>query len=73
MFVNATPNFNFAEGVAWDWVNLKLYWTSSLVAADNVTISTIEVMDVDTGCSKALARFDDGTKASAIVLDPIRG
>ena len=60
------------EGVAWDWVNRKLYWTTGGNTMDNED-STIEVMDIDTCQRKVLARFNDGTKARAIVLDPIRG
>ena len=56
--------------MAWDWVNHKLYWTT--VGSPTVD-STIEVMDTDNCYRKVLARYNDGTKARAIVLDPING
>ena len=58
------------DGVAWDWVNEKLYWVTAGSSTDN---STIEVMDMKTGRRKLLDSYHDGTQARGIVLDPING
>lgn len=60
----------FLDGVAWDWVNYKLYWTTSGSSTAN---STVEVMDLQTGQRKTLYTINDGTQARGIVLDPLRG
>jgi low density lipoprotein receptor-related protein 5/6 len=57
---------NYAEGLAWDWINEKLYWTDS-------NLRKIEVFDPDTEDRKLL--FDTGvsTNPADLVLDPING
>ncbi len=61
---------NFLDGVAWDWVNQKLYWTTSGSSGEN---STIEVMDINTKQRKLLDTYNDGTQARGIVVDPLNG
>ena len=51
------------DGLAWDWVNRKLYWTD---AADN----DIEVIDPVTNHRKLLISTGNTTDPRAIVLDP---
>ncbi len=56
--------------MACDWVNQKVYWTSS----GSITInSTVGVIDPTTKQSKILYSMDDGTQARGIVVDPLRG
>ena len=52
-----------AGGLAWDWVNRKLYWTD---ATDN----DIEVLDPLTTQRKVLLSTGNGTDPWAIVVDP---
>ena len=52
-----------AGGLAWDWVNRKLYWTD---ATDN----DIEVLDPLTAQRKVLLSTGNGTDPWAIVVDP---
>ena len=52
-----------AGGLAWDWVNRKLYWTD---ATDN----DIEVLDPLTAQRKVLLSTGNGTDPRAIVVDP---
>ena len=52
-----------ADGLAWDWVNRKLYWTD---AEDN----DIEVMDPVTTQRKVLISTGNATNPRAIVVDP---
>lgn len=51
------------EGLAWDWVNEKLYWTDS--CADD-----LEVFDPETGYRKILIRTGSGSDPRNIALDP---
>ena len=51
------------DGLAWDWVNKKLYWTD---AEDN----DIEVIDPVTNHRKLLISTGSTTTPRAIVLDP---
>ena len=51
------------EGLAWDWVNEKLYWTDH---CDDV----IEVFDPETGHRKTLISTGSGSEPRSIVLDP---
>ena len=55
------------EGLAWDWINQKLYWTDE-------DRRTIEVMDPVTGYHKVLVQESNETsnQLRAIVVDPIR-
>ena len=50
-------------GLAWDWVNRKLYWTD---ATDN----DIEVLDPVTTQRKVLVSTGNATNPQAIVVDP---
>ena len=52
-----------AGGLAWDWVNRKLYWTD---ATDN----DIEVLDPLTAQRKVLLSTGNGTDPWVIVVDP---
>ena len=60
--------FIYAEGLAWDWINEKLYWT------DSVHLN-IEVFDPATGYRKVLFTLGSSstTFPSDIVLDPNNG
>ena len=51
------------EGLAWDWVNEKLYWTDP---CDD----DIEVFDPATGYRKILIETGSGSDPRGIVLDP---
>ena len=55
-----------AEGIAWDWINEKLYWTDSIQ-------NKIEVYDPDTGYRKLLFSTGSNTDPADIVLDPNNG
>ena len=57
------PNASPTDGLAWDWVNKKLYWTD---AEDN----DIEVIDIVTNHRKLLISTGSTTTPRAIVLDP---
>ena len=59
VYFNASP----ADGLAWDWVNKKLYWTD---ADDN----DIEVIDPVTNHRKLLISTGSTANPRAIVLDP---
>ena len=52
-----------ADGIAWDWVNKKLYWT-------DLTDDEIEVFDPDTNYRKVLIETGPGSQPRAIVVDP---
>jgi len=53
-----------ADGLAWDWVNKKLYWTD---AADK----DIEVIDpISSGHRKLLISTGNTSIPRAIVVDP---
>ena len=52
-----------ADGLAWDWVNRKLYWTD---AVDK----DIEVIDLVTTHRKLLVSTGNTTIPRAIVVDP---
>ena len=52
-----------ADGMAWDWVNRKLYWTD---AEDK----DIEVVDGLNGQRKLLVSTGSTTTPRAIVVDP---
>ena len=56
----------FADGLAWDWINEKLYWTNP----DN---KTIEVYDPNTTYRKVLANTGPESSPRAIVVDPSKG
>ncbi len=51
------------DGIAWDWLNEKLYWTDT-------EDREIEVMDIDTMQRRQLIDTGSGTIPRAIVLDP---
>ena len=58
-------HFVFTVGMAWDWINQKLYWTDS-------SNDDIEVYDPSTQVRRVL--FDTGLSAPyAIVVDPTTG
>ena len=50
-------------GLAWDWVNEKIYWTDACGGK-------IEVYDQQTGYRKTLVSTVPGSYPRAIVLDP---
>ena len=54
----------FIEGLAWDWVSNKLYWSD---ACDN----DIEVYDPQTGIRRVLVHTGSNSDPRQIVLDPI--
>ena len=51
------------DGIAWDWINEKLYWTDE---CDNV----IEVYDPSSGHRKTLISTGTNTDPRGIVVDP---
>ncbi len=51
------------EGLAWDWVNEKLYWSD--ICADDV-----EVFDPETAYRKVLVNTGPDSDPRGIVLDP---
>ena len=51
------------DGLAWDWVNAKLYWTD--YCADE-----IEVYDLETRDRKVIVRTGTNSNPRGIVLDP---
>ena len=51
------------DGLAWDWVNEKLYWTDN--CADD-----LEVFDPATGDRKVLINTGSNSAPRDIVLDP---
>lgn len=53
----------FTEGLAWDWVNEKLYWVD---ACDK----DIEVFDPRTGYRKVLLETGPDSDPRGIVVDP---
>lgn len=53
----------YIDGIAWDWVNKKLYWT-------DMGDRDLEVYDPFTGHRKVLLQFAGDSKPRAIVLDP---
>lgn len=57
------PIFSFVDGLAWDWMNSKLYWTDSKGYE-------IEVFDILTGHRRTL--IDTGIKSipRGIIVDP---
>ena len=60
---NCNDYANFLDGLAWDWVNEKLYWTD--YCADD-----LEVFDPATGDRKVLIRTGSGSAPRGVVLDP---
>jgi hypothetical protein len=55
-------HFNL-DGIAWDWVSKKLYWT-------DYGDKDLEVYDPSSGHRKVLFQFGDMSRPRAIVLDP---
>ena len=53
-----------SEGLAWDWINQKLYWTDS-------STEKIEVYDPISGSRKVLFYLGSGSELGDIVVDPI--
>ena len=51
------------EGLAWDWVNEKLYWTDRCD-------KDIEVFDTKTGYRKVLLQTGSSSNPNSIVVDP---
>lgn len=51
------------EGLAWDWVNEKLYWSDRCD-------KDIEVFDPKTGYRKVLLQTGSGSDPRNIVVDP---
>ena len=60
--VLAVPLIHGADGLAWDWINNKLYWTD---AEDN----DIEVYDIYKGLRKKLIQSGPNANPRDIVLD----
>ena len=56
-------HFMHVDGIAWDWVNKKLYWTD--LADDD-----IEVFDPDTNYRKVLFKTGSQSQPRGIVVDP---
>lgn len=54
---------NNIDGIAWDWVNKKLYWTDA-------SERDIEVYEPSTGRRKLLVHTGVGSIPRAIVVDP---
>jgi len=52
-----------ADGLSWDWINQKLYWTDECN-------NKIEVFDPLTGDRKTLLETGPGSNPRGIVVDP---
>jgi len=52
-----------ADGLAWDWVNKKLYWT-------DYCANDIEVYDPSTGYRRVLITTGSSSNPRGIVVDP---
>lgn len=50
-------------GLAWDWLNEKLYWTDS-------EHTEIEVLDISSGYRRGIIDTGPNSKPRGIVLDP---
>lgn len=59
-------SYNVTGGLAWDWVNQKLYWADS---CDD----DIEVYDPTTGHRRVLFHTGTGTDNRDIIVDPTHG
>ena len=64
--INNGISVTLTEGLAWDWINEKLYWTVS-------NLRKIEVFDPATMHRKVLFETGANTNPADIVLDPING
>ena len=58
-----TLHFNFSVGMAWDWLNEKLYWTDTVVGGN------IEVYDINSGHRRKLFGTGPESRPRGIVLD----
>jgi len=56
-------NDSLVDGLAWDWVNRKLYWTDAQER-------DIEVLDALNGQRKLLVSTGNTTTPRAIIVDP---
>ena len=54
------------DGIAWDWINEKLYW-------NDVCKDTIEVFDPATGYRRVLLYTGTSSNNRDIVVDPTTG
>ena len=52
-----------SDGLAWDWINKKLYWVDSCT-------DHLEVYDPETGHRKILISTGSGSDPRDIVVDP---
>lgn len=52
-----------SDGIAWDWVNEKLYWT-------DYCDDDIEVYEQSTGYRKVLINTGSNTSPKDIIVDP---
>lgn len=59
-------SYNVTGGLAWDWVNQKLYWA-------DYCDDDIEVYDPATGHRRVLFRTGTGTDNRDIIVDPTHG
>ena len=53
-------------GIAWDWINEKLYWT-------DFCTGVIEVYDPNTGHRRVLLNTGSNSNNKDIVVDPTTG
>ena len=53
----------FSDGIAWDWITKKVYWTDA-------EERDIEVLDPTSGDRNILIKNELGSIPRAIVLDP---
>ena len=58
--------FNIPDGIAWDWINEKLYWT-------DFCKDTIEMYDPATSYRKVLLHTGTNSSNKDIVVDPTTG
>lgn len=56
----------YIDGIAWDWINEKLYWT-------DYCKDTIEVYDPATGYRRVLLYTGTNSNNKDIVVDPTTG
>ena len=61
--VNTRKKISCLDGLAWDWITKKLYWT-------DVTDRDIEVLDLQTNYRTKLFNASEDSNLRTIVLDP---
>ena len=58
--------YDFADGLAWDWINEKLYWADA-------STRRIEVYDPSSTNRKVLFNTGSNTNPADLIVDPNNG